>query len=87
VRVFQPIVVQTGGYEARTDGTALEIRRLNGVVVGEGRIGVFQGAFCVGEYTGDSDPEVYKAVQELLKEHQTDIVVRWMAAERRGAPS
>jgi hypothetical protein len=85
--VFQPIVVQAGAYEARTDGTALEIRRLNGVVVGEGRIGLFQGSFCVGEYTGDIDPEVYKAVQELLKEHQSDIVVRWMARDRQGALS
>jgi hypothetical protein len=85
--VFEPIVVQAGGYEARTDGTALEIRRRNGVVVGEGRIGMFRGAFCVGEYTGEVDEEVYKAVQELLKERHSDIIVRLIAEERRGAPS
>jgi hypothetical protein len=85
--VFEPIVVQSGGYEARTDGSALEIRRSNGVVVGEGRIGIAKGAFVVGEYAGEMDVNVYKAVQALLQEHETDLVARWIAAGPRGAPS
>jgi hypothetical protein len=82
--VIEPIIVQAGRYEARTDGRALEIRRSNGVVVGEGRIGLFGGSFHVGDYTGEFDEHVEKAIQELLQGHETDIVVRWIAAERRG---
>lgn len=83
--VNQPIVVQSGSYEARTDGTVVEVRRRNGVVIGEGRVGLHEGSFCVGDYTGELDPQVYEAVAELLREHETDIVVRWLAAGRHGA--
>jgi hypothetical protein len=77
--VFDPIVVQSGGYEARTDGSLIEIRRKNGVVVGEGRVGLQQGQFFVGDYTGELDDQVQRAVQELLRDHETDIVARWIA--------
>jgi hypothetical protein len=83
--MFDPIVSKVGGYEARTDGSDLEIRRSNGVVVGQGRIGISQGAFHVGEYTGEVDENVYRAVRELLEEHESDIVARWIAAEREDA--
>lgn len=82
--MVDPIVAKIDGYEARTDGSDLEIRRSNGVVIGEGRIGFFQGAFRVGDYTGEVDENVYEAVRELLVEHESDIVARWIAAEREG---
>lgn len=85
--MFAPIVVQAGGYEARTDGSALEIRRSNGVVVGEGRIGMVRGSFCVGEYAGEMDENVHQAVRALLEGHGTDLVARWMVARPTGAPS
>ncbi|HEX7671791.1 MAG TPA: hypothetical protein VF395_19490 [Polyangiaceae bacterium] len=82
--MIEPIIARAGGYEARTDGRALEIRRSNGVVVGEGRIGLFGGSFQVGDYEGKLDEHVHHAIVELLQEHETDIVVRWIASERRG---
>lgn len=82
--MIEPIIAHAEGYEAWTDGRALEIRRSNGVVVGEGRINLFGGAFRVGDYTGELDEHVMKAIEELLQEHETDIVVRWIASERRG---
>jgi hypothetical protein len=83
--VLEPIVIQSKGYEARTDGRALEVRLANGVIVGEGRIGLEDGSFCVGEYTGSLDERVFAALEELLREHETDIVARWLAASNRGA--
>jgi hypothetical protein len=84
VVVIEPIIARAGGYEARTDGRAIEVRRSNGVVVGEGRIGLFGGSFRVGDYEGELDEHVRSALAELLQEHETDIVVRWIASERRG---
>ena len=81
------LTVQSGAYEARTDGSLLEVRRKNGVVVGEGRVAMLDGAFCVGEYTGKLDAEVVEAVEQLLKEHGSDIFAIWMAAETQGLPS
>jgi hypothetical protein len=85
--VIEPIVQQAAGYEARTDGSALEVRRSNGVVVGEGRIHLMHGAFHVGDYIGEVDPQIHQAVYELLKQHEADIVMRWIAREREDEPS
>jgi len=83
--MVNPIVAKVDGYEARTDGLDLEIRRSNGVVIGQGRIGIFHGSFRVGDYTGEMDEKVYNAVRGLLEEHESDIVARWIVAEREDA--
>jgi hypothetical protein len=83
--MVQPIIVQSGNYEARTDGSLLEVRRKNGVVVGEGRVGLFDGSFCVGEYKGEVDEDVNNAVRSLLRDHESDIVARWLVAKSAAA--
>ena len=81
--MVDPIISKVGGYEARTDGSDLEIRRSNGVVIGQGRIAIFDGAFRIGDYTGEVDAKVYEAVRELLAAHESDIVARWLATKRQ----
>ncbi len=83
--MFELITAQSGSYEARTDGSHLEIRRRNGVVVGEGRVGLADGSFFIGDYEGDVDEEVHQAVMALLREHEADIVARWLLSRNRGA--
>ena len=83
--MVDPIVAMVDGYEARTDGSDLEIRRSNGVVIGQGRIGFVRGSFRVGDYSGAMDEKIVQAVRELLEGHGSDIVARWIAAERQDA--
>lgn len=85
--MIEPIIVKASGYEARTDGSSIEIRRPNGVIVGEGRIAIADGAFFVGDYSGTLDEDVRTAVKELLVEHEADIVAAWIAAARTELPS
>jgi hypothetical protein len=77
--VFTPIVSKSGGYEASTDGLELTIRRDNGVVVGQGQVGLGAGGFWIGAYEGKLDDEVRKAVEALLTEHHEDIFARRLA--------
>jgi hypothetical protein len=62
-----------------TDGLELTIRRDNGVVVGQGHVGLGAGGFWIGAYEGKLDDEVRKAVEELLVEHHDDIFARRLA--------
>ena len=83
--MFDPIVAEVDGYEARTDGSDLEIRCSNGVVIGQGRIGLLQGSFRIGDYRGRMDENVFQAVRELLERRGEDIVARRIADERQTA--
>jgi hypothetical protein len=77
--VFEPIIVESGGYQAWTDGLTLKIALENGVVVGEGLVGASGGTLWVGEYEGKLDDRVRGAVAELFHEHQMDIAARRLA--------
>ncbi|HVU04735.1 MAG TPA: hypothetical protein VHE30_23445 [Polyangiaceae bacterium] len=82
--MIQPIVTRTAKYEALTDGSILEIRRPNGVIVGEGRLDVSDGGFHVDDYTGEVDEDVHDAVEELILRHGTDIALLRVARQHRG---
>jgi hypothetical protein len=77
--VFNPIISKSGGYEALTDGLELTIRRDNGVVVGQGQVGLGSSGFWIGGYEGKLNDEVRQAVEALLVEHHDDIFARRLA--------
>jgi len=77
--VSDPIIIESGGYRAWTDGRSLRIALSNGVVVGEGQVGLDQGALRIGGYRGKLDDGVRSAVAELLSLHQMDIAVLRMS--------
>jgi hypothetical protein len=83
--VFDPIIAKAGGYEAWTNGVDLRIRKDNGVVVGEGQVGMGAGGFWIGGYEGKLDDEVRKAVEALLAEHFDDLVALRLALAGGGA--
>ena len=83
--MFDPIVAKAGSYEAWTNGVDLRIRKDNGVVVGEGQVGMGAGGFWIGGYEGKLDDEVRKAVEALLAEHFDDLVALRLALAGGGA--